>query len=65
MVSQGVDLTGAADYQLINNAGEGVKVGVIAIGFVGYANSQASGALPATLSVADYSGTGTVGTSHW
>lgn len=60
----GVALTGAADSQALGNTGAGVSIGVIDLGFGGVAASQASGDLPASLALTDYTGTGTGGTNH-
>jgi len=64
VTSQGVSLMGAADMQALGNAGEGVKVGVIDLGFGSYTAAQASNDLPANLTITDYTGTGTGGTKH-
>jgi hypothetical protein len=64
MTGQGVVLTGAGDMQAFGKNGTGVKVGVIDLGFASLASAQASGDLPASLSVVDYTGTGTGGTDH-
>lgn len=64
ITGQGVALTGAANMQAVGTDGAGVKVGVIDLGFAGLANSQASGDLPAGLTITDYTGTGTGGIDH-
>jgi hypothetical protein len=50
--------------QSLGKNGTGVKVGVIDLGFASLASAQASGDLPATLSIVDYTGTGTGGLDH-
>ncbi len=64
VTSQGVELTGSADMQALGNAGTGVKVGIIDLGFTSYTTSQSTGDLPANLTITDYTGTGTGGTTH-
>ncbi len=64
VTSQGVEITGASDMQALNNNGSGVKIGIIDLGFASYANAQASGDLPANLSIIDYTGTGAGGLNH-
>ena len=64
VTGQGVALTGAADMQAVGNSGAGIKIGVIDLGFASLASAQASGDLPASLSVTDYTGTGTGGYDH-
>ncbi len=67
VTSLGVSVSGAADMQALGEAGNGVKIGVIDLGFSSLASSQASGELPATgagLTVTDYTGSGTGGTNH-
>lgn len=64
VTGQGVALTGAADMQALGQAGAGVTIGVIDLQFSNYANSQASGDLPASLVITDYTGTGTGGGTH-
>ncbi len=47
--------------------GSGIKIGVIDLGFSSLASSQANGELPATgagLTITDYTGSGTGGTTH-
>jgi subtilisin family serine protease len=63
-LSQGVELTGAGDMQALQQGGAGVKVGVIDLGFTNYQTAQASGDLPANLTIVDYSGNGIGGTNH-
>lgn len=64
VTGQGVALTGAADMQSLGRNGAGVKVGVIDMGFANYTNAQASGDLPSSLTITDYTGTGTGGIDH-
>ena len=64
VTGQGVALTGAADMQALGQAGAGVTIGVIDLYFSNYTNSQASGDLPSSLVITDYTGTGTGGGTH-
>ncbi|HEX9628120.1 MAG TPA: hypothetical protein VGA00_14360, partial [Acidiferrobacterales bacterium] len=64
VVSQGVTLTGAGDVHQLATPGAGIAIGVIDLGFGGLSQSQASGDLPLTLTVTDYTGLGSGGTSH-
>lgn len=64
VTGQGVSLTGAGDMQALGYAGAGVTIGIIDLGFGGVATAQANGDLPAEVTVIDYTGTGTGGTSH-
>jgi hypothetical protein len=64
VTGQGVALTGAADMQTLGQAGAGVTIGVIDLQFSNYTNSQASGDLPSSLVITDYTGTGTGGGTH-
>jgi hypothetical protein len=67
VTGQGVAITGAADMQAVGNNAAGIKVGVIDLGFGSLSTAQASGDLPPTgsnLTITDYTGTGTGGTSH-
>ena len=64
VTSEGVALTGAADMHSLGRNGAGIKVGVIDLGFAGYTDAQASGDLPASLTITDYTGDGTGGTNH-
>lgn len=67
VTGQGVAITGAADMQTLGNNAAGIKIGVIDLGFASLATAQASGDLPPTgskLSITDYTGTGTGGTTH-
>ena len=62
--SQGVSSMGAEDMQTLGDVGSGIKVGIIDLGFTSYTASQASGDLPANLTIVDYTGNGTGGTNH-
>ena len=64
VTSQGVALTGASDMQAVGTDGAGIKIGIIDMGFTSYTNAQASGDLPTTLTITDYTGNGTGGTNH-
>lgn len=64
VTGQGVALTGAGDMQALGQAGAGVTIGVIDLQFSNYTNSQASGDLPGSLVITDYTGTGTGGGTH-
>jgi len=64
VVSQGVDIMGASDMHSTGYGGEGIKVGIIDLGFTNYTTAQSSGDLPAALTITDYTGNGTGGTSH-
>jgi hypothetical protein len=64
VTGQGVALTGAGDMQALGHNGAGMTIGVIDLQFSNYANSQASGDLPANLVITDYSGTGLGGGTH-
>lgn len=64
VTSQGVGISGASDMHALNFSGQGVKVGVIDVGFAGYTSSQANGELPQSLTAVDYTGTGVGGSSH-
>jgi len=64
VTSEGVGISGADDMQVLGNGGEGVKVGIIDLGFASYTSAQASGDLPANLSIVDYTGTGIGGINH-
>jgi len=56
--SQGVGITGAADYHALGFDGSGVKVAVIDLGFIGLSNAHAAGELPANVIAVDFTGTG-------
>jgi len=63
----GVAFVGGSDMHTLGFDGTGIKIGIIDLGFGGLAGAQASGDLPATgssLSILDYTGTGTGGTDH-
>jgi subtilisin family serine protease len=67
VAGEGVAITGAADMQALGNNAAGIKIGVIDMGYGSLSTAQASGDLPPTgpnLSITDYTGTGTGGTSH-
>ncbi len=64
VTGQGVARTGAADMQALGINGAGVKVGVIDLGFASLNSAQASGDLPAGLTIVDYTGTGNGGIDH-
>lgn len=65
VTGQGVSLTGASDMQALNHTGAGVTIGIIDLGFASLSAAQASGDLPANLTLVDYTGTGTTtGTNH-
>jgi len=64
VTSQGVDILGANDMHALNNFGQGVKIGVIDLGFANYALSQSTGDLPLSLSIIDYTNTGYGGYTH-
>jgi len=56
--SEGVGITGAADYHDLGLDGSGVKVAIIDLGFIGLANAQAAGELPYDVIAVDFTGTG-------
>lgn len=64
VISQGVEVTGAADMHSLSNDGAGVKVGIIDLGFASYTTSQALGDLPSNLTITDYTGKGVGGINH-
>lgn len=64
VTSQGVAIQGADDFHALGIDGSGVKIGIIDLGFGSLAASQASGDLPVSLAITDYTGTGNGGTSH-
>lgn len=66
VTSQGVDITGSFDMQSLGVSGNGIKIGIIDLGFANYTLSQATGDLPPSslLHIQDYTGTGTGGTNH-
>jgi hypothetical protein len=67
ITSLGVSVSGAADMQALGQDGSGIKIGVIDLGFGSLSASQNKGELPLTgygLTVTDYTGSGTGGTSH-
>jgi hypothetical protein len=64
VVSEGVKITGGEDMHAMGVHGEGVKVGIIDLGFGGLASSQANDELPQDVIATDYTGTGIGGTNH-
>jgi subtilisin family serine protease len=67
VTGQGVAITGASDMQALGNDAAGIRIGVIDLGFASLSAAQAAGDLPPTgpsLSIVDYTGTGTGGTNH-
>lgn len=54
VAGEGVSASGASAWQAAGVTGTGVKVGVIDFGFTNYQARQASGDLPATLTVVDF-----------
>lgn len=64
VTSQGVPITGATDMQALGNAGQGIRVGIIDLGFAAYTSAQSTGDLPQTIYIQDYTGSGYGGSSH-
>ena len=64
VITQGVEIMGAGDMQALGSEGNGVKIGIIDLGFSGYTSAQASGDLPANLTAVDYTGSGIGGLNH-
>ena len=64
VTSQGVEIMGAEDMQALGTEGNGVKIGIIDLGFSGYTFAQASGDLPANITAVDYTGNGIGGLNH-
>jgi len=67
VTSQGVGRSGASDMQALGQDGSGKKIGIIDLGFGSLSTSQNNGELPLTgygLTLTDYTGSGTGGTSH-
>jgi hypothetical protein len=62
--SQGVELTGANDMQLLGKSGAGLRIGIIDLQFSNYQNSINNGELPTDTIFTDYTGTGSGGGSH-
>jgi len=56
--SQGVGITGAADYHVAGFDGSGVKVAIIDLGFIDLSAAQSAGELPAGAIAVDFTGTG-------
>lgn len=63
-ISQGVELTGAAEMHALDARGAGMRIGIIDLGFASLATAQANGELPPSLAITDYTATGTGGTNH-
>ncbi|MBI1729687.1 PKD domain-containing protein [Candidatus Acetothermia bacterium] len=57
-VSEGVNITGAASFQNSGFRGQGIKVAVIDLGFIGLSSAQAAGEIPSNAITFDFSGTG-------
>jgi len=64
VTSQGVEIMGAGDMQALGLEGNGVKIGIIDLGFAGYTSAQSSGDLPTNLTAVDYTGDGIGGLNH-
>ena len=60
VTDEGIALTNANLWQAAGWTGGGVKVGIIDLGFAGYATAQAAGDLPTVVTTQDYCG-GTMG----
>lgn len=58
IISEGVELTGAATYHNSGYKGQNTKVAVIDIGFANLTNSQNHGELPSNVITMDFTGTG-------
>ena len=58
VTSEGVALTGADDFHTVGYYGQGVKVAIIDLGFIGLANAQAAGELDNVVYSHDYTGGG-------
>ena len=56
--SEGVAITGAADFHASGFRGAGVKIAVIDVGFLGLSDAQARGDLPTNLFTHDFTGEG-------
>lgn len=56
--SEGVDLSGALAYHNSGYEGQGTKVAIIDLGFIGLSSAQANGNLPSTVITQDFTGTG-------
>lgn len=64
VTGQGVAVTGAQDMQSLGHMGAGKTIGIIDLQFSNLSTAQASGDLPADLTITDYTGTGTGGGTH-
>lgn len=64
VVTQGAEISGALDMHALSNQGQGVKIGIIDLGFASYSASQAAGELPSNISITDYTNTGLGGMNH-
>jgi subtilisin family serine protease len=58
VTSEGVGLTGADDFHTAGYYGQGVKVAVVDLGFIGLAAAQAAGELENVVYTHDYTGSG-------
>jgi len=58
VISEGVQLTGAAALHNSGFRGQGVKIAVIDLGFMGLSSAQARGELPPNVRTFDFTGTG-------
>jgi len=58
VTSEGVALTGADDFHTVGCYGQGAKVAIIDLGFIGLANAQAAGELGNVVYTYDYTGNG-------
>ena len=56
--SEGVAVTGADEWQGVGLNGQGVKVGVLDLGFLGYTNRIAEGELPSEVTTKSFAGSG-------
>ena len=56
--SEGVAVTGASEWQGVGLNGQGVKVGVLDLGFLGYTNRIAEGELPSEVITKSFVGSG-------
>jgi len=58
VTSEGVSLTGAGDFHAAGYYGQGTKVAVIDLGFVGYTEARNAGELASVVYTHDYTGSG-------
>ncbi len=58
VLSEGVSVTGASSFHSSGLRGQGTKIAVIDLGFIGLSSAQTQGELPMNLSTRDFSGTG-------